>query len=360
MFVKVESIVETRPYHPTKLCYNPGTVGCMPGIQLPGVEGEKDMSAKQSGTLWQLMVFLLGAGVIITFITNQSQPVTAQDDHAIYLPLISRSIAFTRGDNLLLNPSFEGEGDCQINPPHPELCWYHPGGIPELQIPIRWVFDYENQWDGRDCGQPPVCDNPLTPEPDDWWNAWIRPEVRVLPAQLLPPHEHPLFIWDGNNTLKVFKGYGSISYVLRQGVWLEPGTYVMEISVFPDLVVDYDDQGNKIPAPDPLSGEIEFHAGNTSSGWVLPSFLDKNTYYYVFVRTEAGQTEIKIAIRGRYAIRNNGWFMDDWWLWRHDDLMLPPGVYTTDGQPVMFAADYVPPATPYTFPVGPPVERVDE
>lgn len=303
------------------------------------------MSAKQSGTLWQFMMFLLGAGVLFTLITNQSQPVTAQDNHAIYLPLISRSTAFTRGDNMLLNPSFEGEGDCQINPPHPELCWYHPDGIPELQIPIRWVFTWQTGPTG--FGNEP-------------WDVWVRPEVRVLPAQLLPPHEHPLFIWDGNNTLKVFKGFGAISYVLRQGVWLEPGTYVMEISVFPDLVVDYDDQGNKIPAPDPLSGEIEFHAGDTSTGWILPSFLDKNTYYFVFVITEAGQTEMKVAIRGRFAIRNNGWFMDDWWLWRQDDLMLPPGVYTADGQPVMFAADYVPPATPYTFQVGSPVERVDE
>lgn len=312
------------------------------------------MSANQLKSALWCVLFCVGTAVLLALLSHQPRPVTAQDDHAVYLPLVSRPIIFTRGNNLLLNPSFEGEGDCQINPPNPDLCWYHPGGIPELQIPIRWVFDYENQWDGRDCGQPPVCDNPLTPEPNDWWNAWIRPEVRVLPAQLLPPPEHPLFIWDGNNTLKVFKGYGAISYVLRQSVWLEPGTYVLEISIFPDLVIGYDDEGNKIPAPDPLSGEVEFRAGNTNSGWVSPSFLDKNTYYFVFIITEAAQTEMKIAIRGRYAIQNNGWFMDDWWLWRQDDLPLPPGVYTRSGQPALLAADVAPPAVPYSFPVGNP------
>lgn len=308
--------------------------------------------------LW-CALFCVGTAVLLTLLSNQPRPVTAQDDHAVYLPLVSRPIVFTRGNNLLLNPSFEGEGDCQINPPNPDLCWYHPGGIPELQIPIRWVFDYENQWDGRDCGQPPVCDNPLTPEPDDWWNAWVRPEVRVVPAQLLPPAEHPLFIWDGNNTLKVFKGYGSISYALTQAVWLEAGTYIIEINIFPDLVYEYLN-GNKIPPPDAASGEVRFIVGAMDSDWILPTFLEKNTYYVVFVISEAQMTAVEVHIRGRYAIQNNGWFMDDWWLWRQDDLTLPPGVYTRNGQPALLASDIVPPVIPYTFPVGNPTVGADE
>ncbi|MBE7533648.1 MAG: hypothetical protein HS099_28470 [Ardenticatenaceae bacterium] len=318
------------------------------------------MSANQLKSALWCVLFWVGMAGLLTLLSHQPWPVTAQDDHTFYLPLVTRPIIFTRGNNLLLNPSFEGEGDCQINPPNPDVCWYHPGGIPELQIPIRWVFDYENQWDGRDCGQPPVCDNPLTPEPDDWWNAWIRPEVRVVPTQLLPPAEHPLFIWDGNNTLKVFKGYGSISYAFTQSVWLEPGKYVLEMSVFPDLVVGYDDEGNKIWAPDPLSGEVKFSAGSNASDWVLPTFGQKNTYYYVFHNSQAQTVTMGVALRGRYAIRNNGWFMDDWWLWRQDDLTLPPGVYTRSGQPAILAANVAPPAIPYTFPAGNPTVGADE
>ncbi|MBX3055134.1 MAG: hypothetical protein KF770_01560 [Anaerolineae bacterium] len=303
------------------------------------------MSPNQLKSAFWCVLFCVGTAVLLTLLSHQPHPVTAQDEHAVYLPLVSRPIVFTRGNNLLLNPSFEGEGDCQINPPNPDLCWYHPGGIPELQIPIRWVFTWQTGPTG--FGNEP-------------WDVWVRPEVRVLPAQLLPPPEHPLFIWDGNNTLKVFKGYGAISYVLEQYVWLEAGTYVMEVSIFPDLVEGYDSQGNKIPASDPLSGEIEFRVGSTNSGWVLPSFLDKNTYYFVFVITQAAQTEMRIAIRGRYAIQNNGWFMDDWWLWRQDDLTLPPGVYTRSGQPALLSGDVVPPAVPYSFPVGNPAMGADE
>lgn len=318
------------------------------------------MIHKRSNFVLQLAMLLLATAVFFTVLAVHTRQSRAQDDYTTYLPLVTRPLIFTRGDNLLLNSSFEGEGDCQINPPNPDLCWYHPGGAPELQIPIRWEFDYEDQWNGGDCSQPPVCDNPLTAEPDDWWNAWIRPEVRVIPAQLLPPPEHPLFIWDGNNTLKSFKGYGSISFIFSQEVSLEPGKYVLEVSVFPDLVVGYNPDGSKIPAPDPISGEVRLLVGGMDSDWVLPAFLEKNTYYFVFIISQAQMTDVEVHIRGRYAILNNGWFMDDWWLWRQDDLTLPPGLYTTTGQSPLLAADYEPPLVPYTFPVGNPAWRVNE
>ncbi len=316
------------------------------------------MSPNQLNSTWRYGLLLLSTAVLFMFFASYHRQIEAQENHFVFLPVVARPhpYIFQRGQNLLLNPSFEGEGDCQINPPHPEQCWYHPGGTPELQIPIRWVFN----WDEQVCDPVESCDNPLTDEPNDYWNRWVRPEVRVLPAQLLPPHEHPLFIWDGTNTLKVFKQYGSINYALTQSVWLTPGKYVMEISVFPDLIEEYDDQGNKIPAPDPLSGEVKFRANNIESGWVLPAFLDKNRYYYVFVIPQAQMTEIAVHLRGRFAIRNNGWFMDDWWLWQQNDLTLPPGVYTENGQPAFLAADYVPPLVPYTFPIGDPALRGNE
>lgn len=189
--------------------------------------------------------------------------------------------------NLLPNPSFE-EG------------WYHPGGIDELQIPNRWLFEWE---EGA---------NHLDPDP---WNAWVRPEVRVLSADFLPPHEHATFIWDGEQTLKVFKGSGAISFRLKTTVYLEPGTYLLVIRVFPDLVDAYLEDGQKVWAPDSLSGEVALIVNGVQRPWQFPRFGQKNEYSEVVMVTDAGLVELGAAIRGRWAITNNGWFLDDWALY---------------------------------------------
>lgn len=192
------------------------------------------------------------------------------------------------GANLLPNASFE-EG------------WYHINGIPELQVPNRWVLEWESG------------DNPLDPDP---WNDWVRPEIRVLSADFLPPAEHGLFIWDGRQTVKVFKGQGAISFRLLTDVYLEPGNYQFEIYFFPDLVDDYTDGGEKIWAPDPLSGEVRLVLGGQTTEWVLPTFGQKNRLAHTF-SVETGQVmRLGAAIRGRWAIENNGWFVDDWSLQR--------------------------------------------
>jgi hypothetical protein len=186
------------------------------------------------------------------------------------------------GPNLLPNPSFE-EG------------WYHPNSIPELQIPNQWIFEWDEGY------------NPLAPEHD-----FVRPEVRVLSKDYLPPEERDLFIWDGNYTVKVFKGYGAISFRLITSSYLEPGSYQLEINVFPDLVVGYTSGGSKIWAPDPLSGEVRLTAEGQSTGWLLPTFGQKNTIRYNFNVNQGKIVYITAAFRGRWAILNNGWFMDDW------------------------------------------------
>lgn len=189
--------------------------------------------------------------------------------------------------NLLPNPSFE-EG------------WYHPNAIPELQVPNSWLFD----WDEGE--------NPLDPSP---WNVFVRPESRLLSTAFLPPDEHDLFIWDGDYTVKIFKGYGSVSFRLTTDIPLLPGSYLFQVNLFPDLVVGYTD-GEKIWAPDPYSGEVRFIVDGPVGGddglWILPAFGQKNTLQYVFTVNEARVVEVGLAIRGRWAIQNNGWFMDDW------------------------------------------------
>jgi hypothetical protein len=190
--------------------------------------------------------------------------------------------------NLLPNPSFE-EG------------WYNLYGIPELQVANRWTLE----WDEGT--------NPLDPDP---WNAFVRPETRVLSREFIPPHEHDLYIWDGNHTVKIFKGTGAISVRLWASTQLEPGRYRFEIQVFPDLVVGYTPDGQKIWAPDPLSGEVRLYTSAGGTVWMLPTFGTRNTFAYEFTLGQGGITQLGVALRGRWAITNNGWFVDNWSLVR--------------------------------------------
>ena len=231
---------------------------------------------------WLGWLFLV---VVLTLIVAQERlPVTAGSSSALYLPLVSSP---PRGPNLLPNPSFEAG-------------WYHLDNIPELQIPEGWQFAYA------------VGENPLDP---DEWNNWLPPETRVLPSAFLPPAEHDLFIWDGDQTVKVFKESGAISFELTTAVSLSPGTYILEINLFPDLVVGYDN-GQKIWAPDPLSGEVKLIAGSGTTGWLRPTFGQKNRLRTTFTVGQTQTIVVGAAIRGRWAIQNNGWFLDDWWLYR--------------------------------------------
>jgi hypothetical protein len=264
--------------------------------------------------------------LLLLFIASQPQHSRAGGDPTVFFPVVINSdIAdqFPRGSNLLQNSSFEGG-------------WYQHGGVPELQIPNDWVFTWKEGPTGFG---------------NESWDVWVRPEVNVKLSNQLPSHERPLFIWDGDQTLKIFKGWGAINYTLTQDVRLTPGTYVFEFSVFPDLIVGYNSDGSKIWAPDPLSGEVKLLAGPASTDWLLPTFGQKNTYYLVFKISQTQTVQMGTKIRGRWAIRNKGWFMDDWWLWRATGPTLPPGVYRRHIPP-LFAADYTSPAEPFSFPVG--------
>lgn len=188
------------------------------------------------------------------------------------------------GLNLLPNPSFE-EG------------WYHINGIPELQVPNQWTLEWA------------TGDNPLDPDP---WNDFVRPESRVLDFDFLPPSEHELFIWDGSHTVKIFKGEGALYFWLTTFVYLQPGTYVFEINIFPDLIVGYTATGGKIYADDPLSGEIQFLVDVPATTWIYPHIGRRSTYGHTFTIENGRLVKIGLAVRGRWAIENNGWFMDDW------------------------------------------------
>jgi hypothetical protein len=191
------------------------------------------------------------------------------------------------GENILTNASFE-EG------------WYNKNGIPELQLPNGWGFD----WDEGPTGFG-----------GEEWDVYVRPETRVLPASQLPPEEHSLYIYDGQYTIKMFKGAGAISFRFYTDMPLSAGTYQFEVQTFPDLVMDYSN-GEKIWAGDPFSGEIMLFAGNQNSGWKMLNFGQRNTLTYVFTIEQDQTVRVGIWARGRYAIANNGFFFDDWSLRR--------------------------------------------
>jgi hypothetical protein len=188
------------------------------------------------------------------------------------------------GVNLLPNPSFE-QG------------WYHVSNYAEIQVPDQWVLGWR---EGK---------NSLDSDP---WNVFVRPESRLLNGDFLPADEIDLFIWEGNYTVKVFKGQGSLYFWLTTNVTLDPGSYLFEINVFPDMIEGYNDIGAKKWASDPLSGELRFIEESEVGNWTLPKFGQKQSFHHAFEVTEERSVRLGVAFRGRWAIENNGWFLDDW------------------------------------------------
>lgn len=189
--------------------------------------------------------------------------------------------------NLLRNGSFEGG-------------WHHPGGLPEFQIPNDWTF-----WHAGSEVQNPHSSDP--------WNRFVPPEVRVLPSLQLPEHERDLFILDGNQTLKVFKGNGAWYGRLSQTLQLERGTYRLTVKVYGDLIKGYDD-GRKIWADDPaghdgllrfkLAGQVYDFQSVRPGTW--------NTFTQEFAAD--GASEVAVEIMCPFALANCGIFADGWTL----------------------------------------------
>ena len=186
------------------------------------------------------------------------------------------------GGNLFPNPSFEQD-------------WYY-AGYSELQIPVGWQV-------ATDEGA-----NTLSPGSG---GLFLRPEIRVVPSSDLPPAEHGLFIFDGNKTLKAFKGYGPTSFSLFTDITLPPGSYRMVIRYFGDFVDAYEG-GTKIYSVDPLAGEIRFIHGNGGTGWQSAVIGQLGTVTYDFTVSATETVRLGASFRNRFALANNGWFLDHW------------------------------------------------
>jgi LysM repeat protein len=190
-----------------------------------------------------------------------------------------------QGPNLLPNPSFEGD-------------WYFYL-YNELQIPDGWQLTTD--------------EGPVNLEPGAPGN-FFRPEVRVVPRPDLPAHEQNLFIFDGDKTVKAFKGGAPTSFSLFTDLVLQPGSYRLTVRYFPDTVAGY--SGNqKIFADDSLAAEVRIIHNNGGTGWQGSNIGQLNTRTYDFTVTQAGTVRLGASFRNRFVMANNGWFIDHWSLY---------------------------------------------
>lgn len=203
---------------------------------------------------------------------------------------------------MLKNPSFEGP-------------WYHPGNISELQIPDSWAWWHANE----------TITNPYDTAPH---SRFVRPEVRVLPREQIPEHEQLLFLLDGDQCLKAFKGSGSIFFSLAQDINLEAGRYRLTVKVYPDVVSRYD--GGKVFADDPNAALIRFRINDDYGVLqpINPVWLDErdiNRLQTVTHEFDAeGMTTVRIYFMLPFPLPQNGVFCDDWSLEVVDEPDPPP------------------------------------
>ena len=186
------------------------------------------------------------------------------------------------GVNLLPNPSFE-EGH------------YNQNGVPELQLPNKWRLE----WDEGPTGLGNAA-----------WDYFVRPEVRVLSTAFLPPEEHGLYVYNGQHTVKAFKGSGAVNFRMLTDITLEPGTYVVEAKMFADIVDKWENR-QKQWAQDPTAAEFRFLVGDGGTVWMSQNYGQINVHNFTFTIDQTKTIPIGIGLKGKYAIANNGWFIDD-------------------------------------------------
>jgi LysM repeat protein len=186
--------------------------------------------------------------------------------------------------NLLPNPSFENGYTNLYN-------------AEELQVPVGWFMEID---EGPGA---------LAPETGV---MFFRPESRIAPRWGLPPAEQTLFLWNGDWTLKVFKGGAPVSFRMFTDVYLQPGTYRFVANYFPDLVEHYTSGGSKTWTTRSLAGEATFIQSGVGSNWTEMTVGVKNTMIQTFTVTSAGTVRLGVGWRTRYILANNGFFIDDW------------------------------------------------
>ncbi|MEZ4519059.1 MAG: LysM peptidoglycan-binding domain-containing protein, partial [Chloroflexota bacterium] len=181
--------------------------------------------------------------------------------------------------NLFPNGSFEGD--------------WHFYLYNELQIPDGWQVVTD---------EGPVT---VTDDPND---VFFRPEIRVVSTAALPENEHALFIFDGFKTVKAFKGGAPTSFALFTDVPLQPGTYRMTVSFFPDIVAQYYPGGSREWSSNAVASEMRFIHNGGGTGYEATGAGQRVTRTYDFTVTQPETVRLGAAFRSRFPAANNGYF----------------------------------------------------
>ena len=198
-------------------------------------------------------------------------------------PTRSSQTAAATGANLLPNPSFEDD-------------WYFFNGVDEWQLPVHWLLA--------------VDEGPNTLTPGSGGN-FLRPEIRLLTSAHLPPTEQQQFVFDGQKTIKAFKGGAPTNFAIFTDVPLLAGRYRFTIQFFPDTVSIYNGS-EKVWNQEPLAAEYRIIFNNAGTGWSRAIVGTRNLQYYDFTLTTPQTVRLGGAFRNRFNGSNNGWFIDNW------------------------------------------------
>ena len=176
---------------------------------------------------------------------------------------------------------------------------YQWRGIQEINVPLGYKFgfagpDVFNEWDPAH-------------------RKFTRPECHVLNRfKDFPVHEQgDLYIFPdgGDHCWKAF-GRSSTWFWIWKKVYLEPGEHQFTAHINADLV-DHYENGQKVPAPDPQSGQFRFGADSDKTEWrTLQPYLKMNAHTWTFTIDEARDVNIGIEIRLPHALKSNGVFID--------------------------------------------------
>lgn len=191
--------------------------------------------------------------------------------------------ASATGQNLLPNPSFEDD-------------WYFFNGINELQLPVGW-FAFTDEGP-----------NTLSDDPND---LFLRPEIRVITRSDLPAGESNQFVFNGNKTIKAFKGGGPTSFGIFTDVALPAGSYRFTVRYFPDTVLLYNGS-EKVWNTDPQAAEVRIIYNEGGTAWSGTTVATRNTMTYDFKLNAPATVRLGAAFRNRFVNHNNSWFIDEW------------------------------------------------
>ena len=172
------------------------------------------------------------------------------------------------------------------------------------QIPKRWFFQHE---DGLYL---PRADQPTA-----------RPETNVKPRSQLPPHEHDLYIRDGDHCFKAFLSWNPIAWRMwSEPVEVEPGLiYELRLPVFVDCW--WIENGQKIPPLNDPTWAARIRIGLKSDGagevWSY-WFSEENTDPFYLepiviaadLKAPADLVRYVIEFQARWGLKNNGIFID--------------------------------------------------